>query len=251
MWVCAFTSWGRVSVDVAAPGVDIVSSVVVGTGGGGTDHEAWDGTSMAAPHVSGIAALVRTVRPELEPVEVKNAIMNAVDRPSSLRLSSYYHEQLGIPPGPLAGRFTQTQGRVNALGALTADVSDATSSGDGTIRGAGSMQRSAAGRVGWPGDVNDVFAKDLRASSRYEVSLDGRGGADLDLFVWNPGTEDVWQFDAGCFHIKGRCLALRAASTTRRADETATFRTGKAGTYYIHVSAWFSGAPYRIDVRRV
>jgi hypothetical protein len=98
--------------------------------------------------------------------------------------------------------------------------------------------------------VNDVFATPLRASSRYEVSLDGRGGADLDLFVWNPGTEDVWQFDAGCFHIKGRCLALRAASTTRRADETATFRTGKAGTYYIHVSAWFSGARYRLDVRR-
>jgi subtilisin family serine protease len=252
-WVCAFTSWGRVAVDVAAPGVDVVSSVVAGTGGGGVgaDHEAWDGTSMAAPHVSGIAALVRTVRPELAPVEVKNAIMNGVDRPSSLQLSSYHHEQLGIPAGPLSGRFTQTQGRVNALAALTADASQGTSSGDGTIRGAGSMRRSAAGHVGWPGDVNDVYAKRLRASSRYEVSVDGRGGADLDLFVWNPGTQDVWQFDAGCFHVKGRCLALRASSTTPRADETATFRTGKAGTYYIHVSAWFSGARYRLDVRRL
>ena len=251
VWVCAFTSWGRISVDVAAPGVDIVSSVVAGTGDGGTDHEAWDGTSMAAPHVSGIAALVRTLHPDLTPVEVKHAIMNAVDRPASLRLSSYYHEQLGIPPGPIAGRFTQTQGRVNALTALAADTTDATTAGDGTIGGARSMRRAAAGRVGWPADVNDVFATRLRASTRYRVTLDGRRGADLDLFVWNPATEDVWQFDAGCFHIKGTCRALRAASTTRRPDETVTFRTGKAATYYVHVSAWFSGARYRLDVRRV
>jgi hypothetical protein len=113
------------------------------------------------------------------------------------------------------------------------------------------LRRAASGRVAWPSDVNDVFATRLRASTRYRVTLDGRGGADIDLFVWNPGTEDVWQFDAGCFRIKGPCRALRAARTSQRADEAVTFRSGKAGTYYVHVSSWFSTSRYRLDIRRV
>ncbi|HSL10554.1 MAG TPA: S8 family peptidase [Actinomycetota bacterium] len=250
-WVCAFTSWGRVSVDVAAPGVDVTSTVVAGSGPGGGDHDTWDGTSMAAPHVAGVAGLVRTVRPTLTPVEVKNAILNGVDRPASLRLASFYRADLGLPPGPIAGRFTQTQGRLDALGALTAGTTRSDRGGDGTIRGARPFRRTAVGRVGWPGDVNDVFAKRLRASTRYRLVLDGRGGADLDLFVWNPGTEDVWQFDAGCFHVKGTCLALRAASTSPDADETLTFRSRREGLYFVHVSAWFSGSRYRIALRRV
>ena len=37
------------------------------------------------------------------------------------------------------------------------------------------MRRAAQGRVGWPADVNDVFAKRVRASTRYRVTLDGQG----------------------------------------------------------------------------
>jgi subtilisin family serine protease len=251
LWVCAFTNWGRVSVDVAAPGVDIVSSVVEGQAPDGGDHEVWDGTSMSAPHVAGIAGLLRSIDGTLTPVQVKNAIMNGVDRPDALRLASYHHEELGIPPGPLRGRFSVTQGRVNAADALVADTSNATPMTDGTIRGARTMHRATQGRVGWPADVNDVFAKRLRASTRYRVTLDGRGRADLDLFVWNRGTDDIWQFDAGCFQIKGSCRALRGAGVTRRADEEVTFRSGKAGVYYVHVSAWFSNARYRVVVERV
>ena len=249
VWVCAFTNWGRTSVDVAAPGVDVASTVVEGTGGGGADHEVWDGTSMAAPHVSGIAGLVRSMHPTLGPVEVKNAIMNAVDRPSSLRLTSYFHQELGMPAGPLSGRFTRTQGRVNARDALDADTSNATRQSDGTIRGARRIRHAVRGRAAWPGDVNDVFAKRLRGSTRYRVTLSGPRGADLDLFVWDPGIEDVWQFDAGCFRVKGRC-PLRAASAGTSADETVTFRTGRAGRYHVHVSAWFSGGRYRLTVAR-
>ena len=250
-WVCAFTNWGRVSVDVAAPGVDILSTVVEGEAPGGGDHETWDGTSMSAPHVAAIAGLLRSSDASLTPVEVKNAIMNGVDHPDALRLTSYYHDELGIGAGPLAGRFTVTQGRVNAAAALAGDTSNATPRADGTIRGARSMRRAAVGRVGWPADVNDVFAKRLRAATRYRVTLDGRGRADLDLFVWNRGTDDIWQFDASCFQIKGSCQALRGASVTTRADEELTFRSGGEGTYYVHVSAWFSGARYRIEVDRI
>jgi subtilisin len=47
-------------VGVAAPGVAIISSVP------GGDFVAWDGTSMAAPHVTGAAALILAHKPEFQ-----------------------------------------------------------------------------------------------------------------------------------------------------------------------------------------
>src|SRR5205823_5760806 len=47
----AFSDWGP-QVDVAAPGVGILSSDFVG------GYDFFDGTSFAAPHVAGLAALV-------------------------------------------------------------------------------------------------------------------------------------------------------------------------------------------------
>jgi subtilisin family serine protease len=57
--------------DVAAPGFQIISAKV----GGGTI--ALNGTSMATPHVAGVAALLRKLHPEWTPAEVKAAITSS------------------------------------------------------------------------------------------------------------------------------------------------------------------------------
>jgi subtilisin family serine protease len=58
--------------DIAAPGVSIMSTAS-GTGGQG---QILSGTSMASPHVAGIAALVRQAHPGWTTEEVKAAIVN-------------------------------------------------------------------------------------------------------------------------------------------------------------------------------
>ncbi|GAB3907432.1 S8 family serine peptidase [Kibdelosporangium lantanae] len=74
-----FTSRGvhgpNVKPDVAAPGDTIVSALR----GSGNQVLSISGTSMATPHVAGIAALVRQTHPDWTPEEVKAAIMNTAD----------------------------------------------------------------------------------------------------------------------------------------------------------------------------
>ncbi|HEX6844837.1 MAG TPA: S8 family serine peptidase, partial [Actinomycetota bacterium] len=61
----------RLKPDVAAPGVDILSSV---SGGG---YASFSGTSMAAPHVAGAAALLRQRHPAWSVDELKSALVQS------------------------------------------------------------------------------------------------------------------------------------------------------------------------------
>ncbi len=58
--------------DVSAPGADIMSA----DGGTGTGGQLFSGTSMSAPHVSGVAALLTQIHPDWAPKKIKAAIMN-------------------------------------------------------------------------------------------------------------------------------------------------------------------------------
>lgn len=66
---------GAISPDVAAPGVSI-SSVAVGSGSGAA---ILSGTSMAAPHVAGVAALTVQSHPKWSAPEVAAAIVSTAD----------------------------------------------------------------------------------------------------------------------------------------------------------------------------
>ncbi|MDX6762183.1 S8 family peptidase [Streptomyces sp. F8] len=64
-----FSNWGEL-LDLYAPGQDIISARI----GGGT--VSLNGTSMAAPHVTGVAALYKAAHPNASPAEVANFLKN-------------------------------------------------------------------------------------------------------------------------------------------------------------------------------
>ena len=70
--VASFSSRGP-EVDIAAPGVNVLST----WGGGGTEFLA--GTSMASPHVAGVATLIRAASPGLSATDVREILRNTAD----------------------------------------------------------------------------------------------------------------------------------------------------------------------------
>jgi len=69
-----FSNFGYRSVDVFAPGVKINSTMPKST------YKEQNGTSMAAPVVSGLAALLRSYYPELSAKEVKDIILKSATK---------------------------------------------------------------------------------------------------------------------------------------------------------------------------
>lgn len=71
----SFSNYGKHTVDVFAPGFMIKSTVPE------SKYEEFDGTSMAAPVVSGLAALILSYYPELKAQDVRAIIMQSVVKP--------------------------------------------------------------------------------------------------------------------------------------------------------------------------
>lgn len=107
----SFTNYGKAMVDVLAPGVRIYSTVPAGN-----QYSFEQGTSMAAPVVSGIAALIRGYYPSLSAAEVKAILMESADL-------SYATENTKKPGGGPKdkiqfGELSASGGIVNAYNAL-------------------------------------------------------------------------------------------------------------------------------------
>ena len=65
-----FTNRGRFRVDVAAPGVEIYSTLNDG------EYGTKSGTSMATPHVAGAAALIAAAHPDASPAELRHRLVH-------------------------------------------------------------------------------------------------------------------------------------------------------------------------------
>ncbi|MFJ8925408.1 S8 family serine peptidase [Streptomyces sp. NPDC102364] len=134
--------------DLSAPGVDILaarSSLVDGSG----SYTTMSGTSMATPHVAGVAALLAQAHPDWTAAQLKNALMS-----SSKQLSD--------------SAYAIGSGRVSVPDAIAAKVT-ATGSAD-------------LGSYRWPYDSNKPVTKTVTYSnssdSAVELELAAQGAPD-------------------------------------------------------------------------
>jgi thermitase len=74
-----FSNYGLTRVNVAAPGVEIYSTYKDG------GYETMSGTSMATPHVAGVAALVLAAHPKFSLSELREKMMSSVKSLDSLK----------------------------------------------------------------------------------------------------------------------------------------------------------------------
>ncbi len=71
--IASFSNYGAVSVDLSAPGVNILSTLP------GNNYDFYNGTSMASPHVAGVGALLLAQDSNLTINEIKWRILNSAD----------------------------------------------------------------------------------------------------------------------------------------------------------------------------
>ncbi|MBI5773039.1 MAG: S8 family serine peptidase [Verrucomicrobia bacterium] len=95
--LASFSSFGRTNVHVGAPGVEILSTYNTADNA----YRLLNGTSMAAPHIAGVAALVFSLTNTMTYSEVRNRLL------------------FTTTPVPALASITSTGGRVNAHRALT------------------------------------------------------------------------------------------------------------------------------------
>lgn len=88
--LASFSNYGQTSVDLAAPGVNIYSTVP----GGNIDSK--QGTSMACPHVAGAAALLLSANPSYTPLQVKEALLSTVDKLPALAAKTVSGGRLNV-----------------------------------------------------------------------------------------------------------------------------------------------------------
>jgi hypothetical protein len=92
--IANFSNYGLTKVHVAAPGVNVYSTVKDSV------YDTYSGTSMATPHVSGVAAMLLSIFPNMAYAEVKQRLIQTSEPVPSLR------------------RKVVAKGRVNAVNAV-------------------------------------------------------------------------------------------------------------------------------------
>jgi subtilisin family serine protease len=147
----SFSNYGAASVDLAAPGVNILSTY-------GDSYSYSSGTSMAAPHVSGTLALMAAQNPGATATDLKTRLLASVDAV------------------PAWAGFTVTGGRLNVFQALVASTE--------------SSAPSALAAAGWShGDVGATGANGDATLSNGAFQVTGAGadvwgGADAFHYVY-------------------------------------------------------------------
>ena len=155
------TSQGGDRVDVVAPGEHILSTIKGGYGFMG-------GTSMATPHVTGIASMVWGLDPSLTGAEVKDIIVRSSDR-------------------DIKGTDDKKYKMVNALKAVESTIENTVGMGivKGVVKDAASGYKIPSARIrvdeskDYTGKIDGTFDISLTAGIKHKIKIQKHGYMDV------------------------------------------------------------------------
>ena len=194
----SFSNFGSL-VDLAAPGAGILSTLNSGTTTPATEsYASYNGTSMATPHVAGIAALLFQAKPTATPDEIEAALKDTAR----------------VFPQACSGCGT---GIADANAALTAIA--------GTPPPAGNVLQNNVARVisGATGTDNRFTMVVPAGRTSLSFSISG-GTGDADLYV---------RFGSAPTTTTYNCRPYLTGN-----NETCTITNIQAGTYHVNVRAY-------------
>nr|AEL88836.1 Pr2 [Stenotrophomonas maltophilia]QBA88953.1 protease PrY [Stenotrophomonas sp.] len=204
----SFSNYGT-GIDISAPGQSILSTLNSGTTTpGSASYASYNGTSMAAPHVAGVVALMQSVAPSpLSPAQVES-IIKSTARPL---------------PGACSGGCGA--GIIDADAAVTAAINGTTPNPGGTV-----LQNNVpVTGLGAASGASLSYTVNVPAgSTQLRVAISGGSGdADLYLRQGSAPTDTVYT-----------CRPYLSGN-----NETCTVNSPTAGTWYVRVKAYstFSG----------
>ncbi|MDR6991314.1 S8 family peptidase [Luteimonas sp. 3794] len=212
----SFSNYGA-GITISAPGSGIVSTLNSGqTTPGSESYASYDGTSMAAPHVAGVVALIQSVsNPAKTPAQIKTLLTST------------------------ARAFPSTPSQPIGAGIVDAAAAVAAASG-GTVPdpdpdpGTGGLQNGVP-VTGVSGAANSAqtWTFTVPAGARNLVIAISGGSGDADLYVRRGSAPTTSTYD---------CRPYRTGNT-----ESCTFATPQAGTYHILIRGYtsFSGVTLR------
>jgi subtilisin family serine protease len=230
----AFSNRDAIFNDLAAPGVDIVSTFPTAL----TDPNcAWPGynicaappnasgagTSFSAPLASAAAALLLAQRPSLTASQIMALLeKSAVDIATAGRDAATGNGRLDVADA-LAAALTL------APPADRFEVNDDAGSRAHTIYGA--TRHRVKATIDAYDDPSDVYRLYLRAGRTAVFHLDGPNGRKPTLVLWRPGTKHVTPVTAIAVRT-GAVLAFKGG-----VDPRFTYRVPRSGWYFVEVKA--------------
>ncbi len=183
----AYGDW----VDVAAPGSGILSSVP------GNGYEAWDGTSMATPHVAGLAGLIKSIWPNATVAQLRAQIENNCDFVGNFVVRGRINVFRSIPTLVTTDPYSMVPAAVAKFeGANAYNTVNQARVSDNTYYAVSSSLVARLGHVA-SAKITFVSTKDPSTLQLLKVKVEASAASYVTgtMFLWNNSTNS-WQYIA-------------------------------------------------------
>jgi subtilisin family serine protease len=201
--------------DVIAPGQDILAAVAP-PGNGGLSFTLYSGTSMATPHVAGLAALLKNLHPDWTPMMIKSALMTSagdvLDGPDTNPLVIFRQGAGHVTPNSAADPGLVYNAGVNDWLAFLC----------GTTNGVSPSTCSALSGLGYSLDPSDLNVASIAIGAM-------AGSQTVKRSVTNVGKSNA-TYTAATTGLTGITTVLTPSSLTLAPGQTKSFTVGLTRT---------------------